>query len=449
MRVLLLLAGFVAGPLAAQSPTRSGIRRVYGGVSDSIAHAPLAHAVVQLVSTSGPSAFTVESDSLGRFAFDSVPPGRYAAGFFHPALEDLAVAERLVTVEVADADVELELATPAAAGVLAATCPEAMLPDSSGLIVGRVVDASSGAPVAAGRVDVQWTDVVVDARGLHQERRSGHASTDEQGRYALCGIPTDGSLTVTARSGERVGASVQVDAPPERVLRQRVALALTALGDSARLRGRVLLEDSRKPLPGATISIRGAEPSTRTDPDGGFTLAKLPAGTQTLEVRAVGYAPRAFPVELRNGAETRADVVMDTRIPVLAAVQVFGKAPDMNAFAERMRHGMGHFVTQSEIRRLDPFDLTSVFRRIPGMRVVISPTGHVLRYRGDAVLAGTGGCAPTIFLNGMRVIDDEDVDFLVDPRSVTGIEVYGPAGAPAKYRSACASILVWAGMIPR
>jgi hypothetical protein len=422
---------------------------VYGTVYDSIAHAPLAHALVQLAASDGATTLTAESDSLGRFAFDTVPPGRYAAGFLHPALEDLAVRQPLPTVDVDGADVELDLATPAAARVLAATCPRAMLPDSSGLIVGRVLDASSGAPVANGRVDVQWTDVVVDERGLHQERRAGHATTDDEGRYALCGIPTDGSLTVSARSGDRVGPLVQVDAPHERVLRQRIALALADTRDSARLRGRVLLEDSRRPLSGALVSVRGAEPSARTGPDGEYNLSGLPAGTQTLEVRAVGYAPRALPVELRDGDDTRADVLMNTRIPVLDAVQIFGKAPDLSAFAERMRHGMGHFVTQSEIKRLNPFDLTSIFRRIPGVRVVSSPTGYVLRYRGDGTLAGTGGCTPTIFLNGLQLIADEGIDFLVDARSVTGIEVYGPAGAPAKYRSSCASILIWAGMVPR
>ena len=100
-----LAAALLALPASAQTPDTS--RRasgaiVSGAVYDSLARAPLAGAVVQLVAADSPARFgqTVFSDSLGRYAVPDVPVGRYRVGFFHPMLDSLGVEPPLREVQV-------------------------------------------------------------------------------------------------------------------------------------------------------------------------------------------------------------------------------------------------------------------------------------------------------------------------------------------------------------
>jgi hypothetical protein len=44
---------------------------------------------------------------------------------------------------------------------------------------------------------------------------------------------------------------------------------------------------------------------------------------------------------------------------------------------------------------------------------------------------------------------EQDIDFLVDPRAIIGIEVYPPEAAPLTYPSDCASVIIWVGAVPR
>lgn len=51
-----------------------------------------------------------------------------------------------------------------------------------GALIGRVVDAASGEPVAAGTVVVRWAELLADATGLRRALRSLRARVDGGGR---------------------------------------------------------------------------------------------------------------------------------------------------------------------------------------------------------------------------------------------------------------------------
>ena len=86
---------------SVDGPHRRGAT-VRGSVFDSLAHAPLPDALVQLVGDDlvAPYGHTVRSDSLGTFEFTDVPAGRYLLGFIHPMLDSLGIEPlvRAVTV---------------------------------------------------------------------------------------------------------------------------------------------------------------------------------------------------------------------------------------------------------------------------------------------------------------------------------------------------------------
>jgi hypothetical protein len=89
IRALALAAFATAIPLSFSLAQNGSVRnsRIIGVVADSVDGTPLqgAEVIVSGVAT------TVRTDSLGRFTIDSLPPGTYQVGVFHPLLESLGI----------------------------------------------------------------------------------------------------------------------------------------------------------------------------------------------------------------------------------------------------------------------------------------------------------------------------------------------------------------------
>lgn len=66
------------------------------------------------------------------------------------------------------------------------------------------------------------------------------------------------------------------------------------------------------PVSGAVVEVVGTGLTTSTSPDGKFTLNRVPAGQQTLEVRFIGFVPRRSPIVVADGKTTLADISMET-----------------------------------------------------------------------------------------------------------------------------------------
>jgi len=148
-----LLLALVARLSDAQTPDTASRASgsVVGVVRDSLAKRPLAEALIQLVSADDPARFvrTSRSDSLGRFAINEVPAGRYMLGFFHPMLDSIGVetAQRQLYVGETGRPVQSDLGIPSPARLRAAVCGK-LGPDSSGVIIGVVRDAKDGSPIS-------------------------------------------------------------------------------------------------------------------------------------------------------------------------------------------------------------------------------------------------------------------------------------------------------------
>src|SRR5881227_1034968 len=69
-------------PAATAGIPNAGGPPLAGLVTDSLGHTVLANATIVLVGTT----FHTRSDQRGLFRFDSLPPGHYRIGFFHPTL---------------------------------------------------------------------------------------------------------------------------------------------------------------------------------------------------------------------------------------------------------------------------------------------------------------------------------------------------------------------------
>jgi hypothetical protein len=194
----------------------------------------------------------------------------------------------------------------------------------------------------------------------------------------------------------------------------------------------------------ADVSVPGTGLSTHTSHDGAFLLAGLPSGTQTVDVRALGFEPKRATVNLMRDRPASVDIVLDRPVRTLGVMTVYGKpGTGIAAFERRLRGGFGRILTASDIEKRNALRVTDLFRTMAGVRVV--PSGSF----GNTLLIRN--CRPTVYLNGMRMDDEaaSDIDMLANPSELTAVELYTAAGRPAEFwGNDCGSVVLWAGMTP-
>src|SRR5437870_4359926 len=224
---LLMLLAHVARAQTPDPARRPVGATVSGIVRDSIARAPLSGAVVQLVAADTTQRFTRTSvaDSLGRFTLDDVPSGRYTLGFFHPMLDSLGLAPMLREVRVENTRaVHADLAIPSAARLEMAICGKPPSAGLGGALIGVVRDARSGVEVADAVVESDWTDLSL-VRGQFVPRPAHVAATTRKnGWFALCNVPSPGTITLIASRGIDSTDRIEVPVPAEGFLRRALYL---------------------------------------------------------------------------------------------------------------------------------------------------------------------------------------------------------------------------------
>ena len=453
-----------AAIVVALPAARGQITRLRGRVFDSVAALPLAGAHVELVNADDRSRilFSTTSDSLGRFVLDSVARGHYIAGFIHPMLDSLglAIAQRLLTV-AADGEVRLDLAVPSPERIEGALCGRAADKETDGAIIGYVVNSHTLAPSESTTVIAEWAEIVLGKNGVGHTVLSRTGMTDANGWFVVCGVPTASSVIVRAVSGADTSGAIELDIPKSRIARRTLyvdhllALDSTTVahvpdsvvkqnGHHTVLNGWVRTEDG-VPIPGARVRLFNSDVVAVTNTEGAFELAGIPGGTQTLMTRAIGFVPDDRAVDLTD-QHVPVVVGMLTIRRFLDTVHVRASRPTLMSavgFDDRRRLGSGKFFTASEIERMHPNELTDVLRRAPGVTLTTDNSHNVkIRMRGDQE-----SCTPAIFLDGKQLINWElgDINGLVQPEDVGGMEVYTPAMTPAEFRTrqGCGTVMIW------
>jgi hypothetical protein len=483
--ILAVLLARVASAEASDTTSSVGAS-VSGIVRDSIAHAPLANAVVQLVAADNPARFgrTASSDSLGRFVFNDVPDGRYTLGFFHPMLDSLGVEAPLRGISVSDhRSVEIELGIPSPARLRAAICGKPTKGDSSALIVGVVRDAKSGSPVSGVTVRGEWTEYSFTPKGVERRVPRIIATTGDNGWFAMCNVPSAGTVALVASRDADSTDLIELQIPAEKILRRELYLGQNrtiVASRSADPRSpfappprRVHLGDgtvtglvvnvSGYPIINALVSIADG-PEGRTNHAGEFTINNAPVGSRMLEVRALGYYPDRRRVDVINGA-AYSRVILRTLQSVLDTVKVSAsrlKSRDRSGFIERVRTGPGRYLTSRQIAKRPATFTSDLFRTMPGLRIgfatdtlasdmviAVAPDDMSMSDR-RILMRGISGdwCAPVIYLDGMAMpgLGADEIDAWLQPTQIEGIEIYSEATVPTqfqKWRGGCGSIMIW------
>lgn len=420
---------------------------VQGTVYDSVARRALAGAVVQVVKAADPSggAFSTTTDENGRYVITGVPPGRYVAGFLHSAADSLALNRLTRAFDLAAGQrVRVDLAIPAPRTLVAVFCGRDGAADSTGALIGLVLDARTRGPLNRGTVSANWHEWVFERSTVDNQERSATAAVRPSGWYLLCGVPSNIDVAVRAWGGPDTTGIAEVSVGIAGLRRHDLLL-----GGVANVRG-VVVSEKKVPLSGVRVSALGRDWTAITDSAGRF-FARMPAGSQTLELRALGYAPERQPLHLRPDADTTVSVTLTSLKTVLdtiriVATRVFDR--DRSGFQKRMRIAAGYHFDHARIQRNRPFDLSTLLRSVPSLRVVGAGIDRTIEVR-----RGRFQCTPALWMDGMPLSSDllGQVDFLVRPDELDGVEVYVGPETPYEFlrSGTCGAILLWTRRLPR
>lgn len=473
----LAAAGWVAMLIAAAAPanaqrtgsqgaTAATMARVSGVAFDSVGMQPLGGAMIQLVSADNPSLVrSATADARGVYAIDSVSAGTYLLGFFHARLDSLHMQAPLLRVDVQTAgEIRAPIAIPSAATLIARICGPGENGRAVTLFMGRVRSARGEVLSAPARIRAQWVEINVGPRGIERNRPSQLLTTNADGAFALCGLPSEGEILARAFLGPDSSGFVELQVPRNHLLVRDVYVgaatqmkapatsttSTTVLQGPGALRGTVR-NASGQPIRGARLVLWGSGREDSTNASGQFALQSLPAGTYTMEARAIGYLPVRQPVDVLENGESATDLAMDVFVPTIDTVRVRAdrdpRLDAMTGFERRRRSTFGHFLDSDQLERRNAMFMSDMLRQTAG--VVITPSGGF----GDRVQLRDGGarysCTPTLFLNGVRTAADDGVlDAVVNPQNVRAVEVYPRTGSvPIEFQgnNGCGSIVIWTG----
>jgi Carboxypeptidase regulatory-like domain len=423
---------------SAQEPARPV--RVTGLVYDSVAGKPLSSAFVTIVG----GARNTTTDARGRFQFDSVEAGTYRFAMQHAVLDSMGLTGLVARAVIRDGGGgnQVTIALPSFATLWRTACA-GPVPRDSGFVYGTIRNATDGRPYGGAKVDITWSDLVLDGvRGATRRRWRSQTRSDSTGTYSLCGIPNTAIGLRIQASGDSL-ASGLIELPPREVRVQRRDLHVGKLEpDSVRrgvVRG-VLTDNAGKLLAGVRV-LMDELPEVKSDVDGQFFIRDVPTGTRQVEVLSGGtLISTILTVEVTPGdtivlapqlgriARDESGLIGGSRMSIVG-----------EEFVARRRMGVGIVLDSTDVVR----------RRSVSGALAGFPSARVDVVNGDPTLTltGEGGtCVPEVR------IDDYPAGYGhlrgLYAGEVAAMELY-PRGEriPKRFRSkggaSCALLLVW------
>ena len=454
---LLVLVWGSASSLPTILPAQ-GSGAVAGIVLDSIHGGPLRGAVVRLEPIG--REFITPDD--GSFEFAQVPPGSYRIRVQHFMLDTLGLVVETLEFSVGSTLIRVPVSVPRADRVIRTVCQPAHLVRGPRAIVGFVRHPDTEQPVIGARVTFMYDPNPVARRlGATTDMSLRETRTDPAGRFAICGVPVGVPGRLQAETGGISTGEVEVSADDELVLRglrlspetsvqmktRSDGTALRVLTGSATLSGRVRERDSA-PAEGARVTVVGTNAVTVTDRRGEFRLDSLPPGTQTLEVRKLGFAAVLHTLELSAAAPTRTEVSLKEAARILPPTTTISqRQSDLEkvGFARRQRGGSGYFYEGDRLNK-NGTSFSETLGEVPSLKVIrVGDLSYryVVTDRRDP-----SGCVNYIVDgNRWRSGRPGDIDDFVTPKEVEAIEVYSASTVPVEFAfpgsGRCATIVVW------
>jgi len=460
LQIVAVLALVAPGALLGQQKTtpppvpaaKTETAQIVGTVIDSLNGRYLSGADVVI---EGAKASLV-TDSLGRFAIDSLPPGTYQVGVFHPLLDTLGISLETHPFHVGpDSSISVLLAVPSAATIIRRKCPIRPRAQGTSAVIGRVTDPETLQAVAGAEVSLAWTQIEVSKEiGIRKAPRLVRDSTDASGAFRICGLPNSMQATLQAKRGGSVTAEVPITiggAETElftRTLLLSQADSGTKVGN-ATVSGRVVLEGSATNA-GSRVELLGTDVVALTNEKGEFTLRNLPSGSHVLLARHLGFGAETVPVDLSSREPKQVTIKLPKFVAMMDPVLVTARRAvglEKVGFNQRKKSGFGYYLDPEQIQRMHANYITDILRQVPGLRVSYTPQGEVISSSRGVSSFSNSGCVQ-YYVDGMPWMSAApgDVNNFVNGSEVVGVEVYQGSNTPAQYSRAmqdCTTIVLW------
>jgi hypothetical protein len=461
----------LAAPLLAQG---ARVGRLEGTVEEKIATRAVSSAAVSLVPVASETTatFSTRPDGFGHYALDSLPAGRYLVSVSSPTLDSLELALPPKELRIGAGETSrMDFSLPYGPSLRDVVCTGLTLGMEKAVVAGRAIDADTDKPLAGADVVAAWNEMDVDKKTLKStaQKRVTTVKSGPDGEYRMCGVPAGRFLSIQLQHSGRASAAVRVSVSPEEgvVVRDlsmspRTSPAIAALDSleaaaaadtthaartELQLVGTATLTGSVRGVEGLPVSnvrvrVRDARGSDVTDAAGLYIINGLPSGTQVVVMQQLGYAAAEIPVELRAGATTKRDLLLQ-RVVSLDSIRVVAKRPQFAEFEDRRAHSAGRFMTATEIAARKLTNTPKLIQMLGGFTV--KGVGNDAKMISSEAIMMDPNCQTE---GASVIIDGRDgtVVNALHPAQIGGLEIYAnPMLAPAKYadRSKCGLIIMW------
>jgi hypothetical protein len=158
------------------------------------------------------------TDSMGVVRLTNITPGTYDIIIIHPLLDSLGIGLRKNGIDVGESGKDTATVfLPSARGVAKRLCP--LFDPDKGVITGYVRLQRPPSNIPNARVTAEWVmpqQPGDTSKGIPVGRQT--TTSDEDGRFNVCGIPANVSVVVRATHGEVMGRVVLKPLPENGVL---------------------------------------------------------------------------------------------------------------------------------------------------------------------------------------------------------------------------------------
>ncbi|ACF13746.1 TonB-dependent receptor [Chloroherpeton thalassium ATCC 35110] len=181
---------------------------------------------------------------------------------------------------------------------------------------------------------------------------------------------------------------------------------------TGRIIGKVVDEEAKVPLPGATIDVVGTLIGTATNLSGDFSLV-LPStfeGKQEIKISYLGFETQTVEVDVKSGETVTLNVIMKSKLlqtgEVVVTGQLEGQAKALNQ--QRASETIKNIVAADQISRFPDPNAAEALQRIPGV--------NIERDEGEGRYVFVRGLSPqytNVSINGEQIPSPEgDVRYI-------------------------------------
>lgn len=218
---------------------------------------------------------------------------------------------------------------------------------------------------------------------------------------------------------------------------------LTTYAQTGSISGKIL-DDSKLPIPGASVQVDGTQKLTVTDNDGNYRITGLASGTYTLTAKYIGFAPAKLTATVGAG-----NVVLNFELK--------GESQNLNevvvvGYGTQTKREVTGSIAKVGGDKLTaiptPSFEASLQGQAPGVQVTqgsgLAGSGSVIRIRGIGSISAGGDPLYVVdgipitsdpFITGNRGAMNQNPLATINPNDIESVEILKDAGAAGIYGS--------------